>query len=160
LIGHNIQGFDLPVLRKQYGWAPQSSTRVVDTLIAARLILPHLDRLDGEVAQRAKDAAFGKIYGKYSLEAWGVRLGEAKIGAEIEDWSKWSPEIQARCVGDMNICKRLWRFLQPDGYPRAALELEHEAAAICDRITMDGVPFDTRAAEQLRQDWEARRAIL
>src|SRR5262249_6288875 len=101
-----------------------------------------------------------KIYGKYSLEAWGVRLGEMKIGAEIEDWSKWSPEIQARCVGDVNICRQLWQFLRPDGYPRTALELEHEAAAICDRITTDGAPFDTGAAERLRQDWEARRATL
>jgi len=160
LIGHNIQGYDLRVLEKLHNWMRPPWIGIVDTLIAARLILPHLDRLDGEVTQRAKDAAFGKIYGKYSLEAWGARLGEMKVGAEIEDWSKWSPEIQARCVGDVNICKQLWQFLQPDGYPRAALELEHEAAAICDRITADGVPFDPAAAAQLRATWEARRGEL
>jgi DNA polymerase I-like protein with 3'-5' exonuclease and polymerase domains len=158
LIGHNIKSYDLPVLRKLYGGAPAATCRVVDTLIAARLILPNLTDLDGVVAKRAKDKAFGKIYGKYSLEAWGVRLGIAKIGAE--NWSEWTPEIQARCVGDVGICKRLWQFLQPDGYPRAALDLEHNVAAICERITADGVPFDTAAAEQLRRDWEARRAAL
>jgi DNA polymerase I-like protein with 3'-5' exonuclease and polymerase domains len=160
LIGHNIQSYDLPVLRKLYGWSPAPTCRIVDTLIAGRLILPNLTNLDGEVAKRAKDKTFGKIYGKYSLEAWGVRFGVAKIGAEIEDWSKWTPEVQARCVGDGNICKRLWQFLQPDGYPRAALDLEHGVAAICDRITADGAPFDLGAAAQLRKDWEARRAVL
>jgi DNA polymerase I-like protein with 3'-5' exonuclease and polymerase domains len=160
LIGHHAQGYDLPVLRKLHGWSPAPMCRIVDTLIAARLILPNLTNLDGEVAKRAKDRTFGKIYGKQSLEAWGVRLGMAKTGAELEDWSKWTPEIQARCVGDVGICKRLWQFLQPNGYPRAALDLEHDIAAICERITADGVPFDTVAAEQLRRDWEARRAAL
>ena len=160
LIGHNIQSYDLPVLRKLHGWAPRSACRIIDTLIAGRLILPNLDRIDGEVTKRARDKAFGQIYGKYSLEAWGIRLGVAKIGTELEDWSKWSPEIQARCVGDVRINTRLWQFLQPDGYPRAALELEHDVAAICDRMTTDGAPFDTAAAMQLREDWEARRTAL
>src|SRR5262245_25167311 len=160
LIGHNIQGFDLPALLKLYDWAPPPECRVIDTLIAGRLILPNLDRLDGEVLQRTKDAAFGKVFGKYSLEAWGVRLGLTKIGAELENWTEWTPEIQARCAGDVAINKALWRFLRPDGYPQAALELEHVIAAICERIVMDGVPFDTAAAEQLRTGWEIKRASL
>ena len=160
LIGHNIQSYDLPVLRKLHGWAPPSTCRVLDTLIAGRPILPHLPDLDDEVAARAKDKAFGLLHGKYSLEAWGVRFGLAKVGAEIEDWSKWSPEIQARCVGDVHICKQLRRFLEPDGYPRAALELEHSVAAICEQITAAGAPFDTAAAKRLQASWVARRAEL
>ena len=68
--------------------------------------------------------------------------------------------MQERCVGDAMLCKALWQFLQPDGYSQQALELEHRAATICDRITADGVPFDTDAAEQLRQQWTMRRAEL
>src|SRR5262245_3380088 len=75
LIGHNIQGFDLPALLKLYDWAPRPECRIIDTLIAGRLILPNLDRLDGEVVQRTKDKAFGKVFGKQPLQAWGVRLG-------------------------------------------------------------------------------------
>jgi DNA polymerase I-like protein with 3'-5' exonuclease and polymerase domains len=160
LIGHNIVGYDLPVLRKLHGWTPQPACRSVDTLIAARLILPHLDRIDAEVAARTKDAAFGQVHGRYSLEAFGLRLGVAKIGAEIDDWSKWTPEMQARCVGDVVMCKRLWQFLQPDGYGREALELEHRVAAICNQITADGTPFDTDAAAQLRERWQERWAAL
>jgi DNA polymerase I-like protein with 3'-5' exonuclease and polymerase domains len=160
LIGHNIQSYDLPVLRKLREWAPRPACRIVDTLIAGRLILPHLAKIDSEVAARAKDAAFGQIYGKYALEAWGVRLGIAKSGVEIDNFAEWSPEVQARCVSDVVVCKRLWQLLQPDGYPRAALELEHNVSAICDRITTDGVPFDTAAAEQLRKCWKTRRSEL
>jgi DNA polymerase-1 len=160
LIGHNIQNYDLPVLHKLLGWAPRSECRIVDTLIAARLILPHLANIDAEVAARAKDAAFGQVHGKYSLEAWGVRLGMPKIGAELNDWSQWTPELQARCVSDVAICKRLWQFLQPDGYCRAARDLAHRSAAICNQITVDGVPFDTAAAEQLREQWQTRRVVL
>jgi Autographiviridae DNA-directed DNA polymerase len=160
LVGHNIQGYDLPVLRKLHGWAPRSECRIVDTLIAARLILPHVANIDAEVAARTKDAAFGQVHGKYSLEAWGHRLGMPKIGAELNDWSRWTPEIQARCVGDVAICKWLWQFLQPHGYRRAALDLEHRVAAICNQITADGAPFDAAAAEQLREQWETRRAVL
>jgi DNA polymerase-1 len=160
LIGHSIQSYDLPVLRKLHGWAPRPERRIVDTLIAARSILPHLAKIDGEVAARAKDEAFGKIRGHYGLEDFGVRLGIAKVGADIDDWSKWTPEVQARCVGDVAICKRLWHFLRPDGYSREALELEHRVAAICDRIAADGVPFDREAAERLAAQWEVRRAEL
>src|SRR5262249_51145941 len=160
LIGHNIQSYDIPVLRKLHQWSPRSACRILDTLIAARLILPNLAHLDSEIAARTKDGAFGAIRGKYSLEAWGVRLGMAKTGVEIGDWSKWSPEIQARCVGDTILCKRLWQFLQPDGYSSTALELEHAAAAICEQIAADGAPFDVAAAEQLCETWQIRRAEL
>jgi DNA polymerase I-like protein with 3'-5' exonuclease and polymerase domains len=44
--------------------------------------------------------------------------------------------------------------------PAQALVLEHRVARICERITADGVPFDVKAAAQLRQQWTARRAEL
>jgi DNA polymerase I len=158
LTGHNIQGYDLPVLRKLYGWAPKG--RIVDTLVAARLILPNLTDIDGEVIARTKDAAFGHERGRYSIEAFGARLGVPKIGAEITDWSQWTPELQARCVGDVAINRALWLFLQPDGYSRAALDLEHRVAAICEQITADGVPFDRAAAERLCQQISARQSEI
>ena len=160
LIGHNIQGFDLPALLKLHDWAPRPECRIIDTLVAGRVILPNLDDLDGEVIGRTKDKAFKKIWGAHSLQAWGVRLGLAKVGTEIEIWAEWTPQMQARCVSDVGINKQLYQFLRPDGYPEAVLDLEHVVAAICERIVMDGVPFDTAAAEQLQQDWEARRDTL
>jgi DNA polymerase-1 len=159
LAGHNICGYDLPLLRRLHNWAPASGCTIVDTLVVSRLILPNLDDLDDKAAAMG-DLALRKLRGRYSLEAWGARLGIAKIGTDIEDWSKWTPEMQERCAGDVAICKVLWKFLQPDGYSQQAIELEHRVAAICNQITTDGVPFDVEAAKQLRQKWTVRRAEL
>ncbi len=38
LIGHNIIGYDLPVLKKVLGWTPSKNTEIVDTLVLSRLI--------------------------------------------------------------------------------------------------------------------------
>jgi DNA polymerase I-like protein with 3'-5' exonuclease and polymerase domains len=159
LTGHNISGYDLPLLQRLHNWTPSPDCVVMDTLIASRLILPHLGDLDAQAAAMG-DPALGKLRGSHSLEAWGARLGIPKIGAEITDWSAWTPAMQGRCAGDVAICKALWRFLQPDGYSQQALELEHRTLPICNRITADGVPFDREAAELLRQKWEARRTEL
>jgi len=159
LIGHNVVGFDLPLLRRLYDWTPPTGCTVVDTLIAGRLILPHIADLDDQAVAMG-DRPLGTLRARYSLEAWGARLSIPKIGADLTNWSVWTPEMQARCVGDVAITKALWQFLQPDGYSQQALELEHRVAAICDQITKDGVPFDLEAAERRRQQWTVRRAEL
>jgi DNA polymerase I-like protein with 3'-5' exonuclease and polymerase domains len=159
LAGHNIAGYDLPLLRRLHGWAPKPDCTIVDTLIASRLILPHIDDLDDQ-SHAMGDPSIGKLRGRHSLEAWGARLGVPKIGADIEDWSKWTPEMQQRCVSDVTICKALWKFLQPDGYNQQAFELEQRVAAICNQITTTGMPFDINAAEKLCRQWTARRAEL
>jgi DNA polymerase I len=131
----------------------------VDTLTTARLILPNLSDLDDQAGAMG-DPPLGKLRGRYSIEAWGARLGIPKIGTDIEDWSHWTPEMQERCAGDVAICKALWHFLKPDGYSQQAIELEHRAAAICDEITAAGAPFDTAAAARLHQQWTERRSAL
>jgi DNA polymerase I-like protein with 3'-5' exonuclease and polymerase domains len=160
LIGHNIQGYDLPLLRRLHDWAPAPGCTILDTVIASRLILPGISEIDDQVAAMGGPKLGAKLRGTHKLEAWGVRLGVAKVGADIEDYSRWTPELQARCVGDVKLCKLLYRYLQPDGYSATALALEHRTAAICDQITAAGVPFDPVAAEELRQKWDARRAEL
>jgi DNA polymerase I-like protein with 3'-5' exonuclease and polymerase domains len=159
LTGHNICGFDLPLLRKLYGWEPAPDCIVVDTLIAGRLILPHIRDLDQQAAAMG-DPPLGKLAGRYSLEAWGARLGMPKVGTDIEVWAEWTPEMQARCVSDVRLTKALWQFLQPDGQPSEALALEHRVSAICDEITAAGIPFDREAAKQLRDRWIERRTAL
>jgi DNA polymerase I-like protein with 3'-5' exonuclease and polymerase domains len=159
LTGHNICGYDLPTLRRLHNWSPSSGCTIVDTMVAARLILPNIDDIDDKVAAMTKTKA-GKLRGRYSLEAFGARLGIAKVGIDITDFSKWTPELQARCVCDTMIAKALWQFLQPDGYPAVALALEHSVAGICGRITADGAPFAVKAAELLRRQWIKRRTEL
>jgi RecA-family ATPase/DNA polymerase I-like protein with 3'-5' exonuclease and polymerase domains len=159
LIGHNILGFDLAALRKLHNWTPAPTCTIIDTLIAGRLILPHIGDLDAEIKARSH-VSLGTLHGSYKLEAWGIRLGIPKIGADIEDFSTYTLETLPRCVGDVAICKALHRALRPDGYSQRALELEHRVAVICNEIVAAGVPFDRRAAEQRHRQWTARRAEL
>jgi DNA polymerase-1 len=159
LTGHNITGYDLPLLERLHGWRPKPGCTIVDTLVASRLILPNIADLDDQAAAMG-DTPLGALRGRYSLEAWGARLGIPKVGTDITDFSVWTKELQDRCVGDAAITKATWRFLQPDGYSQQARELEHSVALICSRITADGVPFDVNAAERLRQQWAARRTEL
>jgi DNA polymerase I-like protein with 3'-5' exonuclease and polymerase domains len=158
LAAHNATGFDVPVLRRLYGWQPQG--RIVDTLVAGRVILPNLEDLDDKAAAMGDPKLGHKLRGRYSIEAWGMRLRIPKVGIDITDWSQWTPAMQERCVGDTLICKTLWQFLQPDGYSQHALDLETRAAEICEQITAAGVPFDVNAAEQRRQQWTARRTEI
>jgi hypothetical protein len=159
LTGHNICGFDLPLLQRLHGWMPSQGCAVVDTLITGRLVLPNLIDLDQQ-ATAMGDPPLGKLLGRSSLEAWGARFGIPKIGTDIEVWKTFTPEILERCIGDVQLCKQLWQFLQPDGQPPQALALEHRVAAICDEITDTGIPFDVEAAKQLRARWAQRRAGL
>jgi DNA polymerase I len=159
LAGHNILGHDLPLLKRLHDWMPAPDCVVVDTLIASRLILPHLLDLDQQ-ATKMGDQSLGSLMGRHSLEAWGKRLGFPKIGADIEVWAEWTQGIQDRCVNDTALNKRLWQFLQPDGQPAEALALEHHVSQICDEITDAGMPFDTAAGEHQRDRWTARLAEL
>jgi hypothetical protein len=159
LVGHNVVGFDLPVLHQLHGWNTASGCVVVDTLIASRLVLANIADLDDQAAAMG-DSKLGKLRGRHSLEAWGARLGIPKVGNDIEIWTEFTPEMQERCAGDVLLTKALFQFLQPDGQPAAALALEHRVASICEQITADGIPFDREAAEQLQEQWTARRNEL
>jgi DNA polymerase I-like protein with 3'-5' exonuclease and polymerase domains len=159
LVGHNICNYDLPLLRRLYNWQPQRNCKILDTQVTSRLILPNVDDLDNKAAAMG-DPKMGKLRGRYSIEAWGIRLGITKTGADIEDWSVYTPEMQARCVTDTLICKALHQFLQPDGYSPYAIQLEHRTAKVCERISADGAPFDVKAAEQRHQQWIARHSEL
>jgi DNA polymerase I-like protein with 3'-5' exonuclease and polymerase domains len=159
LVAHNANGFDVPVLERLFNWRPQPGCVIVDTMIAGRVILPAIEDIDDKAAAMG-DPKLGALRGRYSIEAWGARLGIPKVGADITDWSAWTAEMQARCVADTRICKELWRFLQVDGYSRKAISLEYRAAAVCEQITAAGVPFDIEAAKQRCQQWEARRAEI
>ena len=72
LTGHNICGYDLPLLYRLYDWTPASGCTVLDTLVASRLILPHLSDLDTKV-KAITGASLGELHGRHKLEAWGAR---------------------------------------------------------------------------------------
>ena len=107
ICGHNIVGYDIPVLKKLFGFFdPQGE--IVDTLLLSKLFHPDLLKKD------ANSKLDKKLWGKHSLKAWGHRLGEYKgdFGEET-DWKEWSKEMQDYCVQDVVVTTKLCNHFAP-----------------------------------------------
>jgi len=81
LIGHNIIGFDIPIIKKILG-VDLSDKKIVDTLVLSRLLNPVRE-------------------GGHSLEMWGYRLNYPKD--DFTEYNKYSPEMLKYCVRDVQI---------------------------------------------------------
>ena len=110
LVGHNIIGYDLPVLRKIYPWFKYDGT-AVDTLVLSRSYHPNLMEID---KKRNVSRMPLQLYGRHSLEAYGYRLGEYKGEfGKTSDWSQWAQEMQDYCVQDVNVTTKLCEHFRP-----------------------------------------------
>ena len=110
LIGHNIIGFDIPIIKKLYPWFNPSGT-VVDTLLLSRLYHPNLLDIDKKHNWNHMPL---QLYGRHSLEAYGYRLGEYKGNfAKTTDWKEWSQEMQDYCVQDVVVTNKLCKHFHP-----------------------------------------------
>ena len=110
VIGHNIIGYDIPVIRKLYPWFSEPSY-VVDTLLLSRLYHPDMINLD---KHRTWDGMPLKLYGKHSLESYGYRLDERKGEyGSTSDWAHWSQEMEDYCIQDVHVTTKLWKHFQP-----------------------------------------------
>ena len=110
VIGHNILGYDLPVLDKLYGWFNRPAN-VVDTLLLSRLYHADMMNLDKKHLWEGMPL---KLYGKHSLESYGYRLNERKGDyGSTSDWKEWSQEMEDYCVQDVHVTTKLWHHFQP-----------------------------------------------
>lgn len=129
-IGHNILGFDVPVLNRISGYEIPVED-CIDTLVTSRLLNSSLP-------------------GGHSLEAWGERLGYPKI--DFKDFSALTPELINYCKRDVDLTFKLYRkFLPYINSPRwkKALRVEHDLAVICRDMHDNGFAFDIEAAKAL-----------
>ena len=110
LIGHNIIGFDIPLLKEQFpNFHPKG--QVMDTLVLSRLFYPHIEDRDYE---RRPHGMPQRMYGRHSLEAWGHRLHEYKGEfGKTTDWSDWSPEMEAYCCQDVKVTTKVCDHFHP-----------------------------------------------
>ena len=110
IIGHNIIGYDVPVIHKLYSWFDQPSY-MVDTLLLSRLYHPDMINLDKKHNWEGMPL---KLYGKHSLESYGYRLNEQKGDyGSTSDWTDWSQEMEDYCIQDVNVTTKLWHHFQP-----------------------------------------------
>ena len=110
LVGHNIVGFDIPIIKRLYPWFNPGGI-VLDTLILSRLYHPHL--LDIDRKHKWPHMPM-QLYGRHSLEAYGYRLGEYKGNfAKTTDWKEWSQEMQDYCEQDVIVTTKLCDHFHP-----------------------------------------------
>ena len=111
LIGHNIIGYDIPLLKEQFpDFAPAGEC--IDTLVLSRLFYPHIADRDYE---RRPAGMPQRLYGRHSLEAWGYRLRCFKgdfAKNEANDWSRYTPEMLDYCIQDTQVTAKLYELLQ------------------------------------------------
>jgi DNA polymerase I-like protein with 3'-5' exonuclease and polymerase domains len=128
LIGHNIIGFDLPVLEKLYNF--KYSGKVIDTLVMSRLYNPV--RENG-----------------HSLKTWGYRLGVPK--QEQPEFDNYTPVMLNYCEQDVILNEAVYKYLLDEGlgFSKQSLDLEHRTASIMREQEQTGFCFDSKQAMTL-----------
>ena len=183
LIGHNIAGFDLPVLERAFGWEP--SCPFVDTLAVSRMTrIATLLKTDAIARKAAVKGVRGDVeryeameavipsglMGLHKLEAWGHRLGlqKGEFGKSIstKDW-KLCREMVEYCQQDVRLNTLLFHHLLEEGAekgwpapPVEAMVVESAFARLMQRQEENGVGFDEEAAHVLEGRLLARQAEL
>jgi len=148
LIGHNIVGFDIPVIQGIYPFFNPKAT-LFDTLILSRMFFPDILSRDF----RKKPIGMpSKLYGRHSLESWGYRLGDYKGEfAKHTDWVSWSQEMEDYCEQDVHVVGSLFKLFEGKGIGdyQDSIRLEHDLATIMAKQEVSGWPFDVVAAQKL-----------
>ncbi len=151
--GHNIIGFDAPVLRKVWG-VDINDSLLCDTLIMSRLYKPDIDIavIEGQ-----------KAPSPHSLEAWGIRLGCHKIGFTNFDGGL-TEEMATYCEQDVQLTNKLYSHLvtamAKEGFSDQSIQLEHEVALICKQMEDNGFMLDERKAMMLQAELSGRMADI
>ena len=110
LIGHNIQGFDLPALKKHFDFDYKG--KIFDTLLISRLI--YTNRLAEDYKHKELPP---KLYGKFSLEAFGYRLGLRKGDyQEHSDFSEFNQDMLDYCIRDVEVTHLLYNKIKQENY--------------------------------------------
>ena len=138
--GHNIIGFDGPVLSRVWGIKiPLSKVR--DTLVMSRLWNPQLE-------------------GGHSLRAWGERLGDFK-----DDFSAFddglTQEMIDYCKQDVHVTSLLYKKLDKELKEFGdSVELEHKIAFIMKRQEDNGFKLDVPQAVALLAQLKDRMSVI
>ena len=142
LTGHNILGYDLPVL-SDLG-KPVSPSDTCDTLCLTGLIYPGDDL---KIRDYRNPDVPGKMKGRRSLESWGYRLGNPK--GDFHDFRELTPEMIDYGIQDVEVTRDLYHFLQKRDFSREAYQTEQAFFGHLADMMVVGVHVDEAALESL-----------
>lgn len=143
VVGHNLIGFDGPLLRKLWN-VKITRNQAVDTLILSRLYNPNIE-------------------GGHALGDWGKRVGmnksdyaEAYVAATGKDASlRWDdphlPTLYAYCENDVAVTVKTYNMLMDllKDFSQESIDLEHDVAIILKRQEEHGFKFNIPEAQAL-----------
>lgn len=144
VIGHNLIGFDAPVLKRLWNIGIKRG-QAVDTLIMSRLLNPVIE-------------------GGHSLRAWGVRFG----GDGKQDFTDFdgglTDEMREYCIQDVHLTVELYQRLREslDKWRDAqtALLLERDVAIECSKQERNGFKLDVPQAQILSAELSDRMGVI
>ena len=134
VIGHNIIGFDIPVVNTIFGYDVFANCKVTDTLVLSRLLNPMID-------------------GGHSLRNWGTKLGQNKI--HFEQFDYFSEDMLTYCRNDVELTERLYKFLINKTKDFGmSIELEHKVAQIIQKQHERGFKINVVEAYELQSKFQ------
>ena len=137
LIGHNILGYDIPVIKKLTGIDLYHADKVVDTLVLSRLLNPTRE-------------------GGHSIAKWGYKLGLPK--KDSPEWTEFSKEMLSYCERDVEINYKLFNYLRKEsiGFSKECIKLEHKVTHILEQQKQNGFLFDEKEAMLLTAELSSK----
>ncbi len=130
VVGHNLIGYDVPVLKRLWS-VSIASERIVDTLVLSRLFDPSKS-------------------GGHSLRNWGNELGFPK--GDHSDFSCLSQEMIDYCIQDVAVTEAVHQKLvsgMDNWKNKECLELEHKVQWIVQQQENNGWILDQDLANNL-----------
>ncbi len=143
VIGHNIIGFDAPVLKRVWD-VDIEPTKLIDTLLMSRLYHPSVE-------------------GGHSLKAWGKRISDDK--GDFTDFDGGlCQEMVNYCTQDVALTFKLYRHLvaelKKSKFSDESIQLEHGVALIIQEQHDNGFKLDIDRATQMYMDFELRLVTI
>ena len=135
VVGHNLIGFDIPVLEKLWGISVDKR-RVQDTLVMSRLANPQRE-------------------GGHRLAVWGGK-------GDHDDWSCLSKDMVDYCVQDVRVTAKAYSKLKLElrDFNQESIDLEHEVQWIIQEQVRNGWLLDMRHAMDLLATLKERKLAV
>ena len=126
LIGHNIIGFDVPVIERLYNIKLKG--KIKDTLVMSRLFNPVQEN-------------------GHSLKTWGYRVGFPKK-EQPDTFDTYTTDMLDYCARDVRLNEMVYNQLIKDGegFSNQSIQLEHDIIKITNHQEKAGFLFDDKQA--------------